>query len=206
MALDGTATGLYASVADFLNRKDLTAVVPDFVTLTEAQLNRRLRVRRMVATATATISAEYEALPTDFAGPLAVTFSDGRQLDSLDPSALAQRKWLHNSPVGEPRWFSVIGGQFQFLPAPNANFTALLTYYQRLPPLALNTTNWLLQTSPDAYLYGALTQAAPYLKDDTRIPVWGELFTSAMTDITNADRGESNGTRLTPTAGSVVTP
>ena len=36
MALDGTYAGLKASVADWLNRADLTAVVPDFITLAEA--------------------------------------------------------------------------------------------------------------------------------------------------------------------------
>jgi hypothetical protein len=156
--------------------------------------------------ATAAISAEYEALPADFAGQLSVCLSDGRQLDSLDPSALAQRKWLTGSPQDEPTHFSVVGSQFQFYPAPNATFTALLTYYQRLPALSLYTTNWLLTSSPDAYLYGALTQAAPYLKDDARIPVWGELFTAAMTDIKLADLNESNGTRLTPAASSTNTP
>jgi len=58
--LDGTYAGLKASVADWLNRADLAAVVPDFIALAEGQMNRRLRVRRMVAAATAQVSAEYE--------------------------------------------------------------------------------------------------------------------------------------------------
>ena len=36
-------TGLKASIADFLNRDDLTAVIPDFITLAEAQINRDIR-------------------------------------------------------------------------------------------------------------------------------------------------------------------
>ena len=38
MALDGTYIGLKASVADFLNRADLTASIPDFIALAEAQM------------------------------------------------------------------------------------------------------------------------------------------------------------------------
>lgn len=83
MALDGSYAGLKASVADWLNRADLAAVVPDFISLAEGQMNRRLRVRRMVATASASISAPYESLPADFAGALALTLTDGRQLDRL---------------------------------------------------------------------------------------------------------------------------
>ena len=36
-------TELTASIADTLNRDDLTAVIPDFIKLAEAQLNRDLR-------------------------------------------------------------------------------------------------------------------------------------------------------------------
>lgn len=202
--LDGTYAGLKASVADFLNRADLTAVIPDFIALAEAQMNRRLRVRRMIGTATATISSEYGAVPTDFAGELAITLSDGRQLDYMTPDGLAQKKWQTNSPIDEPFYYSVVGDQFQFLPAPNAGFTTLVTYYRRLPALATNNTNWLLTDNPDAYLYGSLTQAAPYLIDDARVQVWGSLFTTAISDIIAASLRESGGSRLTPLPSTVV--
>jgi hypothetical protein len=126
MALDGTYAGLKASVADWLNRADLTAVVPDFITLAEGQMNRRLRVRRMVVAATAQISAEYETLPGDFAGALALTLTDGRQLDFLTPDALAQKKFLHQPWAGEPTHYSVVGTQLQFYPYPDQTYTALL--------------------------------------------------------------------------------
>jgi hypothetical protein len=204
MALDGTYAGLKASVADWLNRADLTAAVPDFITLAEGQMNRRLRVRRMVGVATATISAAYETLPGDFAGALALTLSDGRQLDFLTPDALAQKRFLRQPGAAEPSHYSVVGTQLQFYPDPDQDYTALLTYYRMLPPLAAAGANWLLTCAPDAYLYGALTQASPYLKDDARIPVWGELFTAALSDLEAADRRESHATRLTPQPTLVV--
>ena len=39
MALN-TYTGLKASIADFLNRDDLTSAIEDFITLAESQINR----------------------------------------------------------------------------------------------------------------------------------------------------------------------
>ena len=36
-------TELKASIADFLNRDDLTSVIPDFITLAESQINRDIR-------------------------------------------------------------------------------------------------------------------------------------------------------------------
>ena len=44
MAL-GTYSELKTSIANYLNRDDLTAVIPDFITLTENRLDRELRVR-----------------------------------------------------------------------------------------------------------------------------------------------------------------
>jgi hypothetical protein len=49
MALD-TYSNLKTSIANYLNRSDLTSYLGDFITLTEARLNRELRVREMVNT------------------------------------------------------------------------------------------------------------------------------------------------------------
>ena len=39
---------LKSAIADFLNRQDLTSVIPTFIKFTEADINRKLRHRRMV--------------------------------------------------------------------------------------------------------------------------------------------------------------
>ena len=54
---------LKASIADFLNRDDLTSVIPDFISLAEAQLNREIRHWRMEDRSIATIDSQYTALP-----------------------------------------------------------------------------------------------------------------------------------------------
>jgi hypothetical protein len=65
MALD-TFSGLKTTIADYLNRDDLTSVIPSFITLAEAKFNRKLRVRQMVKRATATLDTQYFAFPSDF--------------------------------------------------------------------------------------------------------------------------------------------
>ena len=47
MAL-ATYSDLKASIADFLNRDDLTAVIPDFIKLAEAQFKREIRHYKMM--------------------------------------------------------------------------------------------------------------------------------------------------------------
>ena len=53
MALD-TYSNLKTTIANYLNRSDLTSNLGDFITLTEARLNRELRVREMINTDTST--------------------------------------------------------------------------------------------------------------------------------------------------------
>lgn len=66
MALD-TYANLQTAIANFLARDDLTTEIVDFIKLTEADFNRRLRVRAMETVNTSfSIDAETEALPTGF--------------------------------------------------------------------------------------------------------------------------------------------
>jgi hypothetical protein len=60
-----TYTELKSSLADWLNRSDLTSVIPDFISLAEAQMERQLRTRQMIVRATASFAAaqDYGAVP-----------------------------------------------------------------------------------------------------------------------------------------------
>ena len=74
------------------------------------------------------------------------------------------------------------------LPAPTADVDLLLTYYAKIPALSDTiTTNWLLTKSPDLYLYSALLEATPYLKNDERLQVWA----TARQQVMDAMRMES---------------
>ena len=57
---------LKTSIADWLNRSDLTSVIPDFISLAEASFNKEIRNRKMIKRATATIDSQYSAVPADW--------------------------------------------------------------------------------------------------------------------------------------------
>ena len=59
--------------------------------------------------------------------------------------------------------------------------------YQKIPALADNATNWLLDAHPDAYLYGSLMQSAPYLQADERIGIWAGKYNQIKEQITASD-------------------
>jgi hypothetical protein len=96
---------------------------------------------------------------------------------------------------GKPLYFGIVGGQIRVLPVPDSTYTAELTYYAKLSKLSsTNATNWLLTQAPDVYLYGALMQAAPYLKDDDRITIWATMYTRGLEELQVADdRGATSG-------------
>lgn len=193
----------YAQLQDevllWTRRTDVAARIPGFITLAEAQMNRRLRVRRMIARATATITNAYSAVPADFLGvrSFSVAGSPARALAFVTPDQMDRLTAEGGS--GGPDYYSVVGGEFRYHPAPTDGQTASLTYYAAIPALSeANLSNWVLRSHPDAYLYGALVQSAPYLRADERLATWGTLFTQALADIESADAAESLGATLTP--------
>lgn len=64
MAVNDYST-LKAAIADELARADLTAVIPTFIQLAEADFNRQLRARQMQVMVTGSAVAGVITLPTD---------------------------------------------------------------------------------------------------------------------------------------------
>jgi hypothetical protein len=195
-----TYAELKTSIGDWLNRSDLTSVIPDFISLAEAQIERTLRARQMIVRANASFDAQYGAVPSDFleTKSLKLTSTNPQTpLEFLSIDALDQ-KAAEYTASGRPRFFGVVGGQLRIVPTPDSTYTTELTYYAKLSKLSTsNTSNWLLASSPDIYLYGSLLQAAPYLQDDARIQTWATLYERALNDLQTADdRGASSGGAL----------
>jgi hypothetical protein len=186
---------LKSTVADFLNRSDITAVIPTFITLAEAQISGRLLkegpVREMMGRSDSTINSEFIGVPDDFLAANAMYLAPNYlPIDFVSPEEIVQRKTLYPNESGDPQCFSVVGTEFQFWPwASGGTFDAELTYWKAIPALSdSNPTNWLLTKRPDVYLYTTLIQSAPYLKDDARLTVWGTLATTGLDDLMAGDK------------------
>ena len=177
-------TGLKTSIADFLNRDDLTSVIPDFVALAEAQINRDVRHWRMEARANGqqTNLDEYMQIPSDWVETirLHLTGSGTSTLNLISRDAMADKRQANNDETGTPTHYTHADGQFQLYPTPSNDTNFELLYYQKIPSLISNTDNWLLLEAPDVYLYGSLLHSAPYLADDQRVAVWAQLYGAAV--------------------------
>jgi hypothetical protein len=190
MAL-ATYSDLKTSLADWLNRSDLTAVIPDFIALAEGVMSAQLDARPMESQATLTCVAAnaYLALPSDMLEMrrLMVTSTTPQYvLKFMTPDALAGKYAYGYSSI--PQSFTVIGSQIQLAPIPDSAYSLELTYQQRIPALSVsNTTNWLLTNFPNVYLYASLLQASPYLGNDARIAVWQRMFDDGVAAVNSID-------------------
>ena len=81
--------------------------------------------------------------------------------------------------------YSVVGTALLLAPAPSEVGSVIkITYYQRLPALSVSaTTNWLLTAHPDLYLFGTLTVASAFLKDDERTGIWKNAWDEALGEV-----------------------
>jgi hypothetical protein len=199
LALDSFAN-LKAAIASWLNRTDLTAAIPDFITLAEAQMNRDIRHPKMEERVTASLSAQYLTLPANWLETIRMQIGGQYgQLQQISYEAMQDYRWRNNDASGIPGYFCHVAGQIEVYPTPNDTFSAELVYYERIPSLSDSvTSNWLLASSPDVYLYGSLLQSAPYLVEDQRIMVWQQFYDRAVTGLdTEAGRARtSSGMRM----------
>lgn len=187
MAL-ATYTDLQASVASWLKRSDLTAIIPDLIAMAEGRMSGDINSRDMEVRTVLTVSSQYVTLPTDMLEMrrLILQTDPIQKLRYVSPDQLSQE--YAYSTTGRPAVFTVIGGSLQLGPAPDStSYTLELTYRQRIPALASNSTNWLLTKFPQAYIYATLCEAAPYIVGDERLPMWEKKYAIAVQTINSID-------------------
>lgn len=180
---------LKTTIADFLNRDDLTSVIPTFISLAEADLNRQVRHWRMEDRSVATIDSQYTSLPTDFIEAVRVmlTSPSTQRLELITNSELMDRR-AASETAGTPAYYAIVDGTFEIYPVPDQEYSMEILYFGRIPALSASiTTNWMLDYNPDAYLYGSLAASAPYLGEDQRTQIWASLYKNAIDGINLED-------------------
>lgn len=195
-----TYDGLVSTIADWLNRSDLTAVIPSFIALAEANFNtdERFRLPELMKRSQANLSSQFLPVPPDFLEPVNLRLIVGQKPVAGTATAefvtLTQMDEYRQrySSVGQPQFYTVAADQFEFLPAPDQTYTVEMLYHARVTPLSpTNQQNALSVNHPNLYLYGALAHSAPYLKDDDRIGVWASIFSGGAEALrTAAERAQ----------------
>jgi hypothetical protein len=169
---------LKASVADWLNREDLSAVIPDFVVLAENRIFHELRAPLNEKTIIADLSVDgYATLPSDFLEAKDVFWN----YNPLTRISLTQ---MHSYvPVSgqAPEYFARETYRFKFFPTPTVlpSDQARMIYY--FDPGRLTDEepdNVVYSGAPELYLYATLVEASTYLGSDSSR--WEQGYQTAM--------------------------
>jgi hypothetical protein len=197
-----TYTELKASIANWLNRSDLTSeIADDFIKLVEADLNAKLRIRQMEQIETITIDSETETVPTGFIAVRSLyILSNGTKyhLNYISPASLISIKG--GSTSGLPRTYTIESDngteQFRFAPAPDSSYTGYIQYYKAFTPLSsANASNYILASHPAVYLYGTLFHAANFIGgiDQGQSQSWLGMYQTALERLEDNDQNDSFG-------------
>jgi hypothetical protein len=185
----GNHAELVTAVGNYLHRSDLSSMIPDFISLAEAKLNRELRLRAMENIATGT-TASSVALPTGFIELIAVTVTSGGNswpLTYIPPSSISGN-------TSNPVYYSLVGDNIIF-EGSGSGVAYSLTYYKQFDPLSAGV-NWLITNAPDLYLYATLLEAAPYINDDSRMSTWSQMLIASAEQVKKADKNDRFGSDL----------
>jgi len=183
-----TYTELQTAVANWGNRSDLTTVIPDFITLAEAEFNRRLKTSYQEERTTVTVTAHAVSLPMDFASIRSLTDRYG-ELDYLTPGQFEPFE-RENDIV---RFYTVVAEGIRTM----TDATELtLVYYAKVPALEDNSTNWLLTNHPDLYLFRTMQEFCDYVYDTPGMAKWKAKTESVYREIASADAARKYGAQL----------
>lgn len=186
---------LKTAVANWLARSNLTAQIPDFISLAEEKIHngdalfglQPLRVNEMLTTTTLSVTDGAATVPADFLAmqqariPNAVPV----QLEYLTPGDFWT--WDFVTDSGVPTHYTIQGSTLRLQPTGASEVT--ISYYAKLDAMSADgDANWLLTSHPSVYLYGACVEGFGYVRDDAQQANMQQRFISAVNALNGADK------------------
>jgi hypothetical protein len=177
---------LKTEIANILNRSDLTSSIPGFIQRAEGRLKRDKRIKKIQNNISFQVSADNATLPSDLKSIENLYIDDDNRrgpIEIVTAEKLSTLKAKHG-PTGIPSYAAVVDGTLRMAPVPDGTYTLLLTYKRKVTTLSdSSTSNWLLDEWPDIYIYAALIESAPFLKDDARIAAWKTEYVERLEEL-----------------------
>ena len=156
------------------------ARMDDFLRLTEARINRRIRVGKQTRRATLEVDStnQYLGLPADFGGLRDIeVHPKGDNSAPVTPQYVSPEQMNNRMFIGfETLVYTIIADQLQLNPTPDGS-EAEIVYYSMLPPLSTSQPEtWLSIQSPDVYVFGLCIEISGYVKDADAARIWDGRF------------------------------
>jgi hypothetical protein len=173
-----------SAVASWIKRSDLAGVIPTFITLTETDILRDVRVRAMETLVGINLGGEVQPHPD--------------RLIEVRRLVIAGDQYLYVTPEeyelntdARYKIFTSIGTNF-YINGGEAGDTGTLTYTSSFAPLVADgDTNWLTENAPDVYLFGALRHASIYTLEDASVAKFAQLYAGAVERVNKLEKAQA---------------
>ena len=179
------------------SRSDITW--DDYITRGEARLNRNLRLLQQETSVSFTLSSgsSSQTLPTNFIEHIDLFFTN----DNYQPTQQSLYNLQETASTGDGRpYYFAIGSVIQFERTADQNYDFTHRYYKKFD-LVTDNTNALLTSSPDAYIYAALTAFYPRAKDPNSVQTNLNMLTGVIAELNTMDGRSRGQARLAVDAG-----
>jgi len=192
---------LKTAIADYLARDDLTNFLENFIQNAENKLYRSVHLNNEIDQFNASVSSSTGSatLPSGTKKIVHVYYdsSPKRHLEQISIDQLYKRYPDRTEDAGYPEVFAIEGDSSPaiiFGPNTLSGDVKGRVYIKRDSILDTDPS-WYVTNAPEVLLYGALLEAAPFIHDDPRIPVWRSMFDEAVQTLLkeDADFFESQG-------------
>lgn len=194
-----TYDNLKTALVDWSERADIpSGQLEQFIFLAENDASQQLRVPAMENKVELISSGGRLGIPFDFMELRRLTYTGGEVDTTLEYLPWDQFVAISNNDSTNTMYFSRQGA-YWYLHASLADGATVDCYYYRFIPALSDTvpTNWLLQVSPQAYLYGSLKYLYEFVFQADRAAYWGDKLDKELNKLQAiADLSEHRGSSL----------
>lgn len=185
-----TYADLEVRVAEWLARDDLSAYIPDMITLFEAAACRKLKVRPMETTATIATTNGTGSLPTGYLGHRRLTWTGDPLTELIYLAPPVFKSKANVSSTAPPVFYTIEAGNVIIYPVDD---TGVEMVYNAKTDAVSSSLNWLYTNHPDAYLFGTLAEANAFNKRIDAAALWKGRRDEVFNEIQMLDFNERNG-------------
>ena len=170
--------------------------IPRLINLAERRIALELKIEGFLVPVSATLQADLAVYDKPDRWRETVSFSigageNGEQRTVLFPRGYEYCRtfWPDATQTDQPQFYADYDySHWLIVPTPDADYEAEILYYE-LPQLLDDEvqTNWITEYLPQLLLYATLLEAAPFLKNDERIPTWQAFYDRAAGMVNGED-------------------
>lgn len=159
----------------------LVANLDSLIKMANAELNRVLKVEDRTITATTPATDTTVTTPEDYREMRSLAMVGVGPMTYLSPLEFSRRDTANAGRQRLPIFtvsnnLILLSGDFSVADPVDLS----MVYYANIPDFAVTDESWVADNYLDVYAYCALKHAAPFLREDDRLPLWSNLYKEAL--------------------------